>query len=41
MSMGAMVFLGVNLFVLGLNLVTVWMNIKLMTENSKHRLLEK
>lgn len=39
--MNEIAWLGVNLFVLGLNLVTVWMNIKLMTENSKHRLLEK
>jgi len=23
------------------NLLTVWMNVKLLTENTKHRLLEK
>ena len=33
--------LGVNLFTVLLNLLMVWINIKLMTENAKHRLLEK
>jgi len=35
------VVLGVNLFTVLLNLLMVWINIKLMTENAKHRLLEK
>lgn len=33
--------IGVGLFTVLANLLMVWINIKLMTENAKHRLLEK
>ncbi len=41
MSELMLVFLGLNLALLLMNLLTVWMNVKLLTENTKHRLLEK
>lgn len=33
--------LALNAFTVLVNLLMVWMNIKLLTENVKHRLLEK
>lgn len=39
--MSAEVAIGICLFTVLVNLLMVWMNIKLMTENAKHRLLEK
>lgn len=39
--MNEVLSVGICLFLTLMNLCMVWMNIKLLTENVKHRLLEK